>query len=68
MFVNRSDDVLVRQKFTIVHSCGPEIKELKIKQGDCDDAQEITAFIENHCQTNISKWRCGKNFITFFIN
>ena len=44
MFVNRSDDVLVRQKFTIVHSCGPEIKELKIKQGDCDDAQEITSF------------------------
>ena len=23
-------------------------------------------FIENHCQTNICKWRRGKGFITFF--
>ena len=38
------------------------------KQGDRDDAQEITEniyFIENHCQTNISKGRRGKDFITF---
>ena len=25
-----------------------------VQQGDRDDAQEITAFIENHCETNIS--------------
>ena len=39
-----------------------------MKQGDREDAQEITAFIENYCQTNISKWRREKDFIKFFIN
>ena len=44
----------------------------KYEQGDHDDAQGITAFwkiyfIENHCQTNISKGRRGMDFNTFFM-
>ena len=31
-------------------------------------SEKYMYFIENHCQTNISKGGCGKDFITFFIN
>ena len=39
--------------------------QLDRKQGDRDDAQEITA-VWNHFQQNISKGRYAKDFITFF--
>ena len=45
---------------------------IKIKQGDRDDAQEITTFLNyifyrNSLSKNIPKGRCGKGFNTFFM-